>query len=127
MATLMQQIHLVHQSPGYERVVASNDKDKTSVFVQEHDELEAKLLGMCAAHLWHNNSYSAVCPRPILVGPHHQQQLEDLHEALNTAITDIVSRWWTDKEADLPRRMPLQPEEEEHLRVSQRPSQRITP
>lgn len=116
--TLMQQIHLVEQSPGYERVVVCDEKIKADVYAQEHEKLEATLLDMCAAHLWHNGSYSAVCPRPILIGPHHQQQLEDLHGALTTAITDIVERWWTDDEAQMPQRMPLQPEEEEHLKVS---------
>lgn len=76
------------------------------------------MLEACAAHLWHKGSYSAVCPRPILIEEHHQEQLEDLHLALTTAIADIVQRWWTDEEARLPERMPLEPEEEEHLRVS---------
>lgn len=117
-ATQLQQIHLVHRAPGYEMVSSDETKSKADVYVEEHEKLEATLLGMCAAHLWHNGSYSAVCPRPILIGAHHQQQMEDLHEALTTAITDIVKRWWTDEEAQLPRRMPLLPEEEEHLKAS---------
>lgn len=117
--TQLQQIHLVHQSPGYETVALDKTKNETNVYAQEHEKLEALLLGMCAAHLWHKGSYSAVCPRPILIGAHHQQQMEDLHNALTAAIVDIVKRWWTDTEAQLPRRMPLQPDEEEHLKASQ--------
>jgi hypothetical protein len=89
-----------------------------SIFFQEHTRLQALLLGMCPAHLWHNGSYTAGCPRPILVGKHHQQQLEKLHESLTIAITDIVQRWWTDMNAGFPNRMPLEKEEENLLKAS---------
>lgn len=41
----------------------------------------------------------------------------DLHEALVTAITDIVRRWWSDVDRRFPQRMPLKAEEEELLKV----------
>lgn len=71
---------------------------------------------MCPAYLWPKGSYRAGCPRPILIGKNHQQQLESLHEALTIAITDIVGRWWTDRDAQFQERMPLEKEEEDLLR-----------
>lgn len=41
-----------------------------------------------------------------------------MSESLTIAITDIVGRWWTDREANLPQLMPLEKEEEDILRVS---------
>lgn len=48
----------------------------------------------------------------------HQEQGRKLHEALGLAIEDIIERWWTDEEARFPQRMPLEPQEEDLLRVS---------
>ncbi|CEL00913.1 hypothetical protein ASPCAL00505 [Aspergillus calidoustus] len=42
--------------------------------------------------------------------------MKELHNALVIAVTDIVERWWTDKEAQFPQRMRLEAEEEELLR-----------
>ncbi|KAK2597432.1 hypothetical protein QQS21_005980 [Conoideocrella luteorostrata] len=113
-AQVMQQIHIRQSHPGFQVVVASQDKN--SHYKEEHDKQERYLLSKCAAHLWHDGSYSAICPRPVLVGKHHLQRMEDIHEALTAAITDIVQRWWSDSDARLPIRMPLEPEEEEHLK-----------
>lgn len=44
--------------------------------------------------------------------------LERFHEALILALDNIVERWWKDKEAGFPVRMPLASEAEELLRVS---------
>jgi hypothetical protein len=85
---------------------------------EQHEKLQATLLGLCPAHLWHNGSYSAGCPRPILINKHHQQRLERLHEALVISITDIVQRWWSDGDARFPERMPLRREEEDLLKAS---------
>ncbi|TKW49876.1 hypothetical protein CTA1_2437 [Colletotrichum tanaceti] len=82
---------------------------------QEADLREA-LLRLCPEDLWHDGSYSAGCPRPILVGESHQKQMRDLHEALTTAIVDIVQRWWTDDDARFWERMPLEADEEELLK-----------
>lgn len=78
---------------------------------------ESCLLKLCRAETWHKGSYTHGCPRPILITKHHQRQLEELHEALTLAITDIVQRWWTDDTARFPQRMPLPTQEEELLQV----------
>ncbi|KAF7958169.1 hypothetical protein EAE96_003730 [Botrytis aclada] len=85
-----------------------------SAHIQEQEKFEDSLLQRCPAHLWPGNCYQKACPRPILINNKHQKQLEDLHEALVLAITDIVERWWTDQDAHFPARMPLEPREE-HL------------
>lgn len=113
------QIHFGPKPQDYEPV--AQNKAETSDYALEETKLQDTLLKLCPANLWHNGSYSSGCPRPILVGKHHQQQMQDLHEALTTAITDIVQRWWTDRDARFPERMPLEKEEEDVLRVSLRP------
>ncbi|KAJ5100508.1 hypothetical protein N7456_006560 [Penicillium angulare] len=54
-------------------------------------------------------------PHPVNLATDILQELRQLHEALDVAVTNIVDRWWTDKEADLPSRMPLEPQEVELL------------
>ncbi|EEU35999.1 uncharacterized protein NECHADRAFT_49776 [Fusarium vanettenii 77-13-4] len=108
------QIHFGPKPHDYEPV--TQNKVETSAYALEEAKLQDTLLKLCPANLWHNGSYSSGCPRPILVGKHHQQQMQDLHEALTIAITDIVQRWWTDRDARFPERMPLEKEEEEILR-----------
>ncbi|RAH78069.1 hypothetical protein BO86DRAFT_403162 [Aspergillus japonicus CBS 114.51] len=39
-----------------------------------------------------------------------------LHEALVSGLSSIVDTWWTDEQAAFPRRMPLEPHEEDLLR-----------
>jgi hypothetical protein len=114
--TELKQIHLKIGPRGYEPVAFYETENNT--YTQEHEEHEATLLSMCPDYLWHKGSYRAGCPRPILIGKHHLKQMEELHEALTTAITDIVGRWWTDEESRFPERMPLEGEEEDLLQVS---------
>ncbi|KAI0150530.1 hypothetical protein GGR57DRAFT_504190 [Xylariaceae sp. FL1272] len=85
-------------------------------FATQQNTLQASLLRLCPAHIWYHELYSKSCPRPILVANHHNAQLEKLQEALTMAIADIVPRWFTDGDACFPKRMPLKPEEEDHLR-----------
>ncbi|KAF9873892.1 hypothetical protein CkaCkLH20_08626 [Colletotrichum karsti] len=94
---------------------ATSQNLSPSFLGNEEIKFRNKLLNLCPENLWHNGSYAAGCPRPILVGNHHLQQMQDLHEALTIAIIDIVQRWWIDTQAQFPQRMPLQPEEEELL------------
>ncbi|KAF2968953.1 hypothetical protein GQX73_g4597 [Xylaria multiplex] len=84
--------------------------------VKEYERLRANLLLKCPAHLWPKSSYRAVCPHPILVAEDHRRQVMELSEALTTAITDIVDRWWSDPQARFFERMPLKREEEDLLR-----------
>ncbi|OAA60622.1 hypothetical protein ISF_05661 [Cordyceps fumosorosea ARSEF 2679] len=86
-----------------------------AVFTQEHEAHEEILLAKCPPTLWPHGSYRASCPRPILISESHCRQLKDLHGALTAAMNDIVSRWWRDKAANFPARMPLEEEEEQLL------------
>lgn len=61
--------------------------------------------------------YETCSPHPVLVTPAHNKQLKSLSEALSTAILDIVNRWWRDAAARFPERMPIEPFEEDLLRV----------
>jgi len=110
----LQQINLNIGPNGYQPITSQPDY---GLYSRQHDALQANLLRRCPEHLWHNGSYAAGCPRPILVTDHHQLQLQQLHEALTTALADIVPRWFTDHEARFPERMPLKKEEEELLQV----------
>ncbi|KMQ81373.1 hypothetical protein RF55_26543, partial [Lasius niger] len=113
-AMLLQQVHLGIGASGYEPV--THGKVDTARCAEEERALESRLLCLCPAHVWPQASYRCACPRPILVGRHHQQQVQQLHDALTAAITDMVQRWWTDGKARFPERMPLERREEELLR-----------
>lgn len=56
-------------------------------------------------------------PHPILITDQFLANLKQFHEALAIALSNIVQRWFTDKEADFPTRMPIEPHEEEVLQV----------
>ena len=56
-------------------------------------------------------------PWPLKLSTQFPEDIRKFHEALDLAITNVVDRWWTDKDADLPSRMPLEPREEELLKV----------
>jgi hypothetical protein len=58
-----------------------------------------------------------MCPHPVLVPNTFMANLKEFHVALSASLTNIVQRWVIDEEADLPSRMPLEPHEEEILRV----------
>ena len=118
----LQQVHLGIGADGYEFV--SQHQANPDLYLQEHTRLQRSLLQKCPAHLWHKGSYGTACPRPILVSSHHQRQFEELHEALTTAIVDIVQRWWTDSDARCYERMPLKRAEEDLLQVSMCPFSR---
>ena len=62
------------------------------------------------------SSYS-FSPHPLLLSQQQLLQLKQFNEALSIAITNIVERWWTDKQAGLPLRMPLGPREDSLLQV----------
>lgn len=58
-----------------------------------------------------------MCPHPILVSAQFTTDLKKFHDALASALNNIVQRWLTDEEAAFPTRMPLEPHEEKLLRV----------
>ncbi|RBR24245.1 uncharacterized protein FIESC28_02978 [Fusarium coffeatum] len=110
-----QQLTHIFVGPGADDVapVSSHNMDMdVAAFARDEAQLQESVLKLCPANLWHNGSYASGCPRPVLVGGHHQQQMQDLHEALTAAIMDIVQRWWSDTEARFPERMPLEAREE---------------
>lgn len=116
VANRLQQIHLGFGDHGFELV--THRKVENELYLQEHSKLQASLLRKCPAHLWHKGSYKAACPRPILITEYHEKLLQNLHDALTSAITDIVQRWWIDSDAQFPQRMPLEKDEEALLQVS---------
>lgn len=67
------------------------------------------------AHLPYELRY--MTPHPLLISDRFLADLRLFHEALAIALTNIVQRWFTDKEAAFPTRMPLEPHEEDLLLV----------
>ncbi|KIL93861.1 hypothetical protein FAVG1_02423 [Fusarium avenaceum] len=108
------QIHINPSSNNYELVPES--KIDTEVYAREEQVYQEALLQDCPSQLWYKETYTTGCPRPILVGSHHERQMRDLHEALTIAISDIVDRWWSDEDARLWERMPLNKGEEALLK-----------
>ncbi|KAH7245245.1 hypothetical protein BKA59DRAFT_492843 [Fusarium tricinctum] len=108
------QIHIKPSSNDYELV--SESKNDIEAYAKEEQIYQEALLQNCPSHLWYNETYTAGCPRPILVSSPHERQTLDLHEALTIAISDIVDRWWSDKDARLWERMPLKKDEEDLLK-----------
>lgn len=89
-----------------------------TTYARDEARQQDAVLGLCTtANIWPKGSNATGCPRPILVAEHHQQKMQDIHEALTIAIVDIVQRWWTDTDARFPERMPLEKEEEDILKV----------
>lgn len=56
-------------------------------------------------------------PSPILVSDRFLEDLREFHDALAIALSNIVARWFTDREAGFPKRMPLEQHEEDLLQV----------
>ncbi|KAI0886270.1 uncharacterized protein GGS22DRAFT_160426 [Annulohypoxylon maeteangense] len=109
----LQQIHFGVGPRGYEPV--THHKAKPGTYIREHDDYQAAISSLCPFDVWPRGSYRLYCPRPILVGKQHLEQLSELHQALSIAIVDIVGRWWTDEQAEFPKRMPLEKQEEDFL------------
>lgn len=90
----------------------------SSTRAEEKRQLGAQLLRQYPQEAWPKETYRYACPHPILVHPQHVENLRNLHQALVLAVVNIVERWWTDTAANFPARMPLEPHEEDLLRVS---------
>lgn len=103
--------------------VSSGDPDADTVTKVRGTYL-SRLKGCSSS--WPAGSLGASCPHPVLITERHHEELSELHRALNLAIEDIIERWWSDEQAQFPQRMPLEPGEEELLRVSHHlPSLRV--
>ncbi|RGP70044.1 aerobactin siderophore [Fusarium sporotrichioides] len=55
-------------------------------------------------------------PHPFVLPMDFISKLETFHEALALALDNIIERWWEDKEANFPNRMPFEPHVESLLR-----------
>jgi hypothetical protein len=113
------QIHLGRGSKGYEEV--STVQAQGNFYLWENQTMEAALMRLCPPRLWPHASYQNSCPRPILVNLRHEMMLRELNTALTLSLTDIVDRWWSDKAAKFPQRMPLELIEEGLLKVREQP------
>lgn len=113
--TKMRQIRVGIHLDGFNSTENSAATDMART--EEHSLFQSNLLSKCPAHLWPKESYRMACPRPILVTRHHREQIVKLSKALTVALSDIVSRWWSDKQARFFERMPLKLEEENILKV----------
>lgn len=113
----MQQVHLGRGALGHLAINPTHDTPK-AVYAGEHAAQESILLKRCPGDIWPGGtSYTYGCPRPILMYKHHHKQLILFHESITVAIVDIVRRWFTDRNARFPERMPLLEEEEKLLQV----------
>lgn len=111
----LQQVYVPSKGGEYEPI-SSCDSEKRK-YLQTHKAVQESLLGFSTADSWHKSALTAFVPRPILVSSEHKRRINELNDALVSAITDIVERWWTDTEARFPDRMPLETAEEDLLRV----------
>lgn len=85
--------------------------------VRDRDAYTASMSKSSPVSIWPEGSVDSYS-HPMLVNvENHIDQIKDLQEALTIAIVNIVGRWW-DPEVDFPSRMPLEPYEEDLLRVS---------
>lgn len=66
---------------------------------------------------WPIDIHLRQCHSIIYVPPSHVETVEKLQNALSKALTSIVDRWWSDKDADFPNQMPVNQHEEDVLKV----------
>ncbi|KAI9035032.1 uncharacterized protein KD926_004706 [Aspergillus affinis] len=110
----LQQVYAPPKGGEY-KSISSCDSEKRK-YLQDHKAVQESLLEFSTADSWHKSALTAFVPRPILVSSEHKRRINEINDALVSAITDIVERWWTDIEARFPDRMPLEPAEEDLLR-----------
>lgn len=110
----MQQVSLGLSLEAGELVTAAKAGEKTQV--ADLNAMQSSLLS--SSPTWSYDTYRQGCTYPMVVPRSHLYSLEVLHTLLTSAITNTVERWWTDKEARFPERMPLERHEENILRVS---------
>lgn len=81
----------------------------------DHNELQENLHAL--SPVWPHAFDIKACPHPLIVPQSQLFRLEKLHRLLSSAITNIIERWFSDGEARFPDRMPLEPLEEDTLKV----------
>lgn len=65
----------------------------------------------------YNPKDETLSPHPILTDKNFLLLMRYNHDALVTAVVNIVDRWWTDTDANFPARMPLEAPVEAALQV----------
>ena len=110
----LQQISLGSSLEAGELVTAAKAGEEAQV--ADLNAMQSSLLS--SSPTWPYDTYRQGCSCPMLVPQSHVYGVEELHTLLTSAITNIVERWWIDKEARFPERMPLESYEEDILRVS---------
>ena len=112
----MRQVSLGRSLEAGELVIAAKAGKETQI--ADFKAMQSSLLS--SSQTWPDDTYRQGCPYPMLVPQSHLDSLEVFHALLTAAIVNIVERWWNDKEARFPERMPLERHEEDILRVSSR-------
>jgi hypothetical protein len=88
---------------------------------REQDAEDRKILLSAMPDNAQLRSYSLEVIMPgshFYVRREHYAYIQELHLALDKAVTDIVERWYSDEKAGFPARMPLSENEDKLLRVS---------
>lgn len=119
---LLRQVGLIPTAQDHALITTSsfadtNGEGSTEISADEQINLRASLQSDCPGSVWPPGSFDSACPRPIVVGKHHEESVKELSKALIIAITDIIERWFDD-ESQYWKRMPLEDSEEGLLRVS---------
>jgi hypothetical protein len=83
--------------------------------IRESEALQERLADSVSPYGAFPGAAKRLNPHPALLPWQFVKNLETFNEALAIALNNIIERWWTDKEADLPSRMPLGPHVEELL------------
>ena len=66
-------------------------------------------------------------PFNICISERFVSHVREIHRLLDRALVDIVERWFSDKDADFPNRMPLEKHEEDLLRWIDGPGADLVP
>ncbi|KAJ6185719.1 hypothetical protein N7519_007020 [Penicillium mononematosum] len=83
--------------------------------IRESEALQKRLADFVGPYGALPGAAKRLNPHPALLPWQFVKELETFNEALAIALNNIVERWWRDKEADLPSRMPLEAHVEELL------------
>ncbi|KAL4985771.1 IucC family-domain-containing protein [Aspergillus falconensis] len=83
--------------------------------IREREALQARLADSVRPYGALPRAARRLNPHPALLPWQFVKDLEIFNEALAIALNNIIGRWWTDQEANLPSRMPLEPRVEELL------------
>lgn len=81
----------------------------------DYNELQENLHAL--SPVWPHAFDIKACPHPLIVPQSQLFRIEKVHQLLSSAITNIIERWFSDGEARFPDRMPLEPLEEDTLKV----------